>query len=174
MAKICKIYHGTNDFYDTSLALYYLYKGSEAIQKHPVAQDARSFGNIGYAKEFATVKMFASRRVGNTQAIVELCNHLEEHWLILDRDLACAKRIKIRCQNFHKHKILQSRELELISTNVKLTFGSINSIDRYRGFKLRGIIVDSASTIKEEYLNRVYELQPAMQDYPTEHFLFVS
>jgi hypothetical protein len=174
MAKICTIYDGVNDFYDTSLALRHLYKGSEAIQKNPEIQNIRSHGDVGYAQEFATIKMFASRRAGNTKAIAELCNYLTFHWLILGHNLKSIENTRAQCNHFHQHKILQSNKQGFISTKVRLTFGTINSIDQYRGWELRGIIVDCASTIKDEVINRIYELRPSMQNYSTEHFIFVG
>jgi len=174
MAKICTIYHGTNDFYDTNLALRYLFKASEAIQKDPYIIENRFNHRLSYAKEFATVKMTASRRTGNTQSVADLCNYIDLHWLILSYNLRIVENVRLRCLNLHKHKIIRSTKQEFMSENVWITFGSINSIDKYRGLKLRGIIVDGASNCSEVNLERLYELQPCMNDHPTEHFLFVG
>jgi hypothetical protein len=174
MTKICTIYQGANDFYDTTLALRYLFRASESIQKDNHLQEQRfNFDRLAYAKEWATIRMTAARRTGNTKAVADLCNYLDLHWLILSCNLNMVEHTRLRCEQLHNHKIIRSNKRDIISKNVWLSFGSIRSVDSYKGLKLRGIIVDGASNCNEAELGRVYELQPSMDDYATEHFLFV-
>ena len=174
MAKICTIYGGTTDFFDTSLALRYLFKASEHIQKDPHVQTMRMEFGEAY-KEYSTISMKASRRTGNTQSIADLCDHLDQHWLILAYNLDIANNTRMRCVQAMKQKILRETRQEVITKKLMLTFGSINSIDIYKGLKLKGIIVDGAEQCEQHYkLENVYELRPCMEHQPSEHFIFVG
>jgi len=172
MSKICNIY---DQKYNAGLgsALYSLYIASKNMQLEPSSSDFRTRFPDGYSKEWATIQMKGSRRTGNTNAIGELCNHLDMNWLILSNTVNGVKITSQACRKMSKHNVISFHTEEMTTKYLHLFFGSINSVDSYRDMKLKGIIVDNASCCGAK-LETIYSLAPCMANYPAEHFILVG
>lgn len=172
MSKICSIYNQNTGL---GSALYSLYISSKRIQLElPESNFIRTHSPDRYSKEWATIQMKGSRQTGNTNAIGELCNYLDMNWLILSNTVDSVRITAQTCRKMSKDNVISFHTEEMTTKYLHLFFGPIDSVNSYRGVKLKGIIVDNASLCGWLKLETIYSLAPAMANYPTEHFILVG
>ncbi len=156
-----------------SLALNYLYlnckESQDELQPH-----RNQYSDLSFAKEYCTIQMTSSRRSGHTQAIAQLCNELQGHWIILSHNQKMAELINKRCGTTINQVKRQTRT-EITSDNLSIAFKSYNNLDSLRGYDLDGVIVDGAfglTTTKKDELYRI--LIPSMRYSKYMFFIFVG
>lgn len=169
---------------NTYIALKSLIEGcyySQLAYSHSIIGE-----EIGYWKEFCTVRMTSSRRSGHTTAIAKVAPEYFSKALMLAYNQAQAENLAKTFLGYYKpeegkYEITIHGENLIKTTNTKIeterslyTFGSINCLEKFRGHEFEAIIIDCAFMLSQKGIGDIYSLGPCMIKYPQKFFIFLQ
>jgi hypothetical protein len=176
--KICNgTYYALKSLIDSCYYSQVAYRGT-----------ACKVNDMAWWKEYCTIRMACSRRSGHTSAIAKVIPEYFDKALILcvNQDIAervCGTFVQAYASqnggrqrtNLNGEPLLKQTRYKLITENSEYDFGTINSLDNYRGSEFQAIIVDVACVLNNKKTDEIYEkLGASMQKYPEKFFIFVE
>ena len=132
--------------------------------------------NVGYWKEFCTVRMHTARRSGHTTSICKVAHEYFRKALILTYNLDLAQKTKKRFENINvdEARILKTKN-RVESGDSKYYFESINSFENCQGLDFEAVFVDCAFMLSKQKEDKIYNaLAPSMAKYSEKFFIFVE
>jgi hypothetical protein len=170
---------------NTTKALELLIESSQIAQQY-YADKLKYQNNYQFYKEFCTIKMSTTRGLGHTQAIINTSIKYFNKILILTPTLDISEQTKNKFSYIPNIKITKKHTLnsldikpittDLIETNNKqFHFGSLHTINNFRGYDLEAVYVDVACMMKDNQEKDIYTtLAPCMHNYPYKYFIFIQ
>jgi len=141
-------------------------------------------GKIGYWKEYCTVRTECSRRSGHTTSIVRVIPEYFHRALILSHNLDQARGLSMAFSRYYGLKekdimmrgerIIKRTNDEIETDHSQYVFGSINSLDSFRGCEFEAIVVDCAFMLTPKNITNIYKLGPCMNINAQSFFIFVQ
>ena len=182
---------------NTTKALELLIESSKLTQQYFInnpppyqTNNTNNTNNYQYHKEYCTIKMSTARRTGHTTAIINTSLKYFNKTLILAPTLDIATNIKSTFLNINipntninigKKYALNSHSLKPSQTDIieindkQFHFGSLNTINNFRGYQLEAVYVDVACMMNNKQEKDIYDtLAPCMHNYPYKYFIFIE